>query len=468
MKKLSLYYRKLTGWYNPESVFVQIFGGKDTVFWLDSSRVEEGLSRFSYMGEAAETISYSINKKKDIFSILSERLEEMGSQKSALPFDFVGGFVGYFGYELKAFCGAQNSFSSDYPDSLWFFVDRFLAFDHEEKEVYAVSLAENKKEADDWFEKIQVVVCHNETSSGPQDIDTSEKMPNSFRHGNIIFALQRNHNQYLKDIARCKEYLRDGESYQICLTNTLTTHVNVESLALYSALRRINPAPYSAYFKYKDFAVLCSSPERFLKVDTEGWIESKPIKGTRNRSQDVKEDNRLAAELLASEKDRAENLMITDLLRNDLGKVCEIGSVSVPKLMAIESYATVHQLVSTVRGRLRKEVSVLEAIKACFPGGSMTGAPKLRTLEILETLEKQARGVYSGALGFLSVNGTVDLNIVIRTIVQNGNTLSIGAGGAILMQSEAEKEYEEMMLKTCALLQAVKEAAGATFVSVKE
>jgi para-aminobenzoate synthetase len=213
--------------------------------------------------------------------------------------------------------------------------------------------------------------------------------------------------------------------------------------------------------------VLSSSPERFLRIGAGGEVEAKPIKGTSRRDDDVDEDARLAAALHAGAKDRAENLMITDLLRNDLGRVCAVGSVEVPRLMQVESFETVHQLVSTVRGQLREGVGPLECVRACFPPGSMTGAPKERTMEIIDELEGEARGVYSGAIGYLGLGGDCDLSVAIRTIVLGDGRASVGVGGAIVMRSEPEAEFEETLLKGWAPMRALDPSLPADYSRIR-
>jgi para-aminobenzoate synthetase len=274
-----------------------------------------------------------------------------------------------------------------------------------------------------------------------------------------VFRLAHNRERYYNEIAQALEWIGEGQSYQICLTNELASEVETDPFTLYRVLRKLNPAPFAAFIRWPGGAVLSASPERFLAVDESGLVEAKPIKGTIRRHADAETDRAAAEALTASEKDRAENLMIVDLLRNDLSRVCEIGTVTVPSLMAVESFATVHQLVSTVRGQLRADVSAVDLIKAAFPGGSMTGAPKIRTLELIDQLEQRPRGVYSGAIGWLGDNGAMDLNIVIRTIVAEGKRLSIGAGGGIVADSTAEGEFDEMLLKTRALIHAIVHAA---------
>jgi len=280
--------------------------------------------------------------------------------------------------------------------------------------------------------------------------------------------LARSRDQYLADITTCEHHLRAGDSYELCLTNSIAGETAADPLALYIELRRVNPAPFASYLRFGELAVLSSSPERFLRVDRAGRAEAKPIKGTAPRGGSPAEDARLAEALRGSEKDRAENLMIVDLLRNDLGSVCAVGSVEVPALMEVETYETVHQLVSTVRGRLRPDASPLDAVRACFPPGSMTGAPKLRSVEILDRLEGRARGVYSGAIGYFGRGGGCDLSVTIRTIVLDGDTATIGAGGAIVLQSDPEREFEEMLLKAAAPLRAIAPEADLASISLTD
>ncbi len=470
-------WRRLNTLHNSERVFMSLYAQESTAFWLDSSRVEEGLARFSFMGAPngplsstvlydTETGRLTINegpldtataqeRQQSIFEYLERELARRRCNADELPFDFNCGFVGYFGYELKNECGTTAVHSSPYPDAAFIFTDRLIAFDHLQQATYLVSLvpAGSASWAEQWFNDVeQQLATMPEAPPLPAESPASATEP-------ITFRLSRDHATYLRDIAACLHEIHEGESYEICLTNQIETTTVPDPVALYRTLRAINPAPYAAFLRFGDLAVASSSPERFLLIDRDGWVESKPIKGTRPRAATEEQNAAIREELRTATKDRAENLMIVDLLRNDLGRVCEVGSVHVPKLMHVESYATVHQLVSTVRGHLHPERSVVECIRSAFPGGSMTGAPKLRTMEIIDRLEQEARGVYSGAIGFLGLNGTADLNIVIRTVVLTPTSARIGVGGAIVALSDPEEEFEETQVKARAQINAIARAA---------
>nr|WP_281373227.1 anthranilate synthase component I family protein [Kineococcus aurantiacus] len=263
-------------------------------------------------------------------------------------------------------------------------------------------------------------------------------------------ALDTPPQRYRRDVLAAQEQLRAGESYEICLTTRARVPVGEgdDAFGVHRRLRRANPAPYAALLRTAGVDVVSSSPERFLHVDAAGAVETRPIKGT----APVETDPRALAE---DPKTRAENLMVVDLLRNDLGRVCAPGSVTVPHLMEVQSLATVHQLVTTVRGRLRPGVGAVECLRACFPPGSMTGAPKLRTTEIIDALEQRARGVYSGTLGWFSASGAADLAVVIRTAVRVGREWRVGAGGAVVLDSDPDAEVAEVLLKLRAPLAAL-------------
>jgi para-aminobenzoate synthetase len=389
---------------------------------------------------------------ESIFDYLGRELRRLRHLSADLPFDFDCGFAGYFGYELKADCGAKATHRAATPDAAFVFAGRLIAFDHREHHTYLLALAE--PEAEGWIEE----TSRRLTALPPLDGPEAGDQP-------VELALRRSPQSYREEIETCKRYLTAGHSYEICLTNKVLAEASPDSLELYRALRRVNPAPFAAYLRFGGLAVLSSSPERFLAIDREGGAEARPIKGTSPRGATPDEDARLAAALRADEKNRAENVTIVDLLRNDLGQVCEMGSVGVPELMRVETYETVHQLVSSVRGRLREEVGPAECIRACFPPGSMTGAPKLRTMEILDELEGEARGPYSGAIGYLGLGGACDLSVAIRTIVLDGESASIGAGGAIVVESDPGAEIDEMLLKAAAPAAALDPGASISFAS---
>lgn len=455
----------------PDSMhaFVALFGADPRAFWLDSSLVEEGLSRFSFMGPGVGPggleLSYRVNtgeltvteggrasrSRESVFDRLQQEIERRHIPVGELPFGFNCGFVGYLGYELKAECGGAQAHHSTLPDAHFVLADRLVAFDHHSRVVYLVGLSRPETDSDlrAWMD---MTAARLRAIEPPPPVRPTGV-------GDVQFRLDRDRATYLADIMECLRLIEEGETYEVCLTNRLRARLSVDPLAVYRMLRQINPAPYSAFLRVDGAAVACSSPERFLRVDRTRWVESKPIKGTAPRGLTPELDAALREQLRTSEKDRAENLMIVDLLRNDLGLVCNVGTVHVPKLMNVESYTTVHQLVSTIRGELRPDMSAIDAVRAAFPGGSMTGAPKIRTMSIIDRLEGAARGIYSGSIGYLALGGAADLNIVIRTAVITAEEVTIGVGGAVVALSDPEQEFEETLLKARAPARAVALAA---------
>ncbi|WP_305091449.1 aminodeoxychorismate synthase component I [Prescottella sp. R16] len=453
---------------DPGQVFGALFAGGPDSFWLDGGAANEPESRFSVMGDCsgpfAEYLTYRVAEttvcvhragrpvqrvQQRFFDYIDEQLRVRAVPPvPGLPFAFGLGYVGYLGYELKADAGSQLVHTSPTDDAAFVFADRAVVVDHEGGDCYLVALSE---EADDpripeWFA---------DTESRIRGLDEAAPVvpprPLVKLEDDTRVRLRHSGDTYLSLIGRCLDEIRSGESYEVCLTNMATVHRSIDPVRTYETLREISPTPYNALLKFSGVSVLSASPERFLKIGADRVVESKPIKGTRPRHADAAADEALRSDLLGSEKDRAENLMIVDLVRNDLSRVCVPGSVHVPKLFDVETYAPVHQLVSTVRGRLRDDVSAVECVRAAFPGGSMTGAPKLRTMEIIDKLEEGPRGVYSGAVGYFSITGTADFSIVIRTMVATEDRVTFGVGGAIVALSDPGEELEETMVKATAM-----------------
>ncbi|ETK35463.1 aminodeoxychorismate synthase component I [Microbispora sp. ATCC PTA-5024] len=460
-----------------ERAYRELFADGEHGFWLDSSAVVDGLSRFSFMGDGtgplAEYITYRVAEgavrvrrsdgteervERPFFEYLDEQLRRRNvPAPDGLPFDFNLGYVGYLGYELKAEAGGSDAHTAEEPDAAMLFADRMLVLDDVEGVSYLLALTEGPDaggEAVAWLDDTAARLLSLPPS------EPSEPAPFSgvgMNDPSVAGTVELRHDKdgYVQRIGECLEEIYHGESYEICLTNSVTLRAVIDPLRTYSHLRRISPVPYGALLDFPDVAVLSASPERFMTIGPDRVAESKPIKGTRPRGATPDEDEALRHDLLSREKDRAENLMIVDLIRNDLNTVCEVGSVHVPRLFHVETYAPVHQLVSTIRGTLRPEESVVTCVRAAFPGGSMTGAPKIRTMEIIDRLEEGPRGVYSGALGWFSLSGATDLSIVIRTLVATRDRVSFGVGGAIVALSDAEEEFEETVVKSRAMVTAV-------------
>jgi para-aminobenzoate synthetase len=441
-----------------EAVFDALYRDSDHAFWLDSADRDAG--RFSFLGDAAgplarvvtadatadvDTRRITVRSAAGDTTTRGSFVDWLNADLAAhrvraeLPFDFALGWVGYLGYELKAECGGANAHRSTHPDAAMIFADRAVAVDHREREVHLLALdhPDNRAWLDDTATRLPAL------DQPPRERPRVELGPLSPRHDPAT---------YRELIAACQREITAGETYEVCLTNRLTAAGKLDPWPAYRQLRRDNPEPYAALLRLGELSVLSASPERFLRVSADGVAESRPIKGTRPRGATRAEDEELRAELAASVKDRAENLMIVDLVRNDLGSVAQLGSVTVDELFAVETHPSAHQLVSTVRARLRPDASAVDCVRAAFPGGSMTGAPKIRTMSIIDRLEGGPRGVYSGALGYFSLTGAADLSIVIRTIVVEPDEVTYGVGGAIIALSEPDAELAETAVKATPLL----------------
>ncbi|KAG2213370.1 hypothetical protein INT47_009043 [Mucor saturninus] len=467
------------------------------------------------------------------FDFISTIMSDMGKpicEDSKLKdLEFQGGLMGYLGYEMKResmegyvtpeeqACHCQNHGEAnccacvEEPDAAFQFVDRFLVFDQIKREIHICCLVSQDEEYDvgfhqpddalDWMNAQQYKIlstCEILRKRKMLDeyisltpVSSTCTTPTPSVSMDTVFTADAEHRPYLDTIAECVENIRQGEAYEICLTTrfrlTLPKHITTKPSdptlwRLYTRyLRKNNPAPFSALIVFPGLGVLSSSPERFLKVSSDGVAEMKPIKGTVARvlkcvcsdgmcdfgqaceEKQYLQDEHVKQQLWQDVKERAENLMIVDLIRNDLAQVCKPSSVRVPKLMHVESYEKVHHLVSTIRGTLYEDVNSVEAVKTCFPPGSMTGAPKLRSVQLLDGLEKhKPRGIYSGCLGYFSLNGSADFNVVIRTAVAANKKegvveVSVGGGGAITFLSDPEQEWKETLLKTKSVAPSVKE-----------
>ena len=423
----------LERWVDPAAAFAALFDGRTDVFWLDSGpRASAGRS---FMGAARRVVSGGAEVLEEVAGDLAARRIPPAD---GLPL----GWVGWLGYELRgATMGVAGVPRSRYSDAAFLDVDRALVFDHAAEVVTLVALGESwTPELEAWR---SATVATLETAGAP----VAPAVPHP---ATATWAYDE--ARYLEMIAACQRSIEAGDAYQLCLTTEATVDVAPDPLATYLALRDSSPSHHGALVRIGDVALLSASPEQFLTVTPEGIVESRPIKGTRPRGATPQLDEALRAELLASEKERAENLMIVDLMRNDITRIAEVGSIAVTSLLAVESYAHVHQLVSTVQGRLAPGLSAMDAVRACFPAGSMTGAPKRSATLILDGLEQRARGIYSGAFGLFSLDGTVDLAMVIRSIVLDPRGATIGAGGGITALSVPAEELAEVRLKAAALL----------------
>jgi len=445
----------IAGAIDPEAVFETLWGDAPAAFWLDTGAAGGGpAAGVSYLGAASWSITAEEIREAghDVFSWLRAERARWDVDTSDAPEGFSLGLVGWLGYEMYAdTLGLAAPHPRRYPEALFMRVDRALAIDHGTGEARLLARgSEWSGELAEWRDGVLAAIdrVRAEAGAGRAFLPTPARddAPMRWRYSDADYEAR---------IRACQQAIADGDAYVLCLTTEVAVDGDFAPWDVYRRLRRGSPSHHGAYLRADGVALLSASPEQFLLVTPDGLAATKPIKGTRPRGATPEADAALIEELATSEKERAENVMIVDLMRNDLSRVCEVGSVEVSKLLDVETYPHVHQLVSTVRGRVRDGLDAVDVIRSCFPAGSMTGAPKRSAVSILTRLEARSRGVYSGAFGYLGYDGRVDLAMTIRSIVIDETGATIGTGGGITALSVPSEEVEETRLKAAALLRAL-------------
>ncbi len=447
-----------------------IFKDDRYAYFLDSGMDPERYGRYSFIGsdpflvlktrgnritltEEGKTREY----RGDPLTATQEILDRYRTESVSQTLPFGGGAVGYLSYDLgrsieKLPEKARDDL--DLPEIIMGFYDSGVVFDNREHKAYVTSTGlpkpagpERQRRARERLKELKSRLAAQKPARTASGATASRILAGEIRSN---FSREG----YLKAVAKARQYIIDGDIFEVNLSQRFEAEIGSSAFELYEQLRAINPAPFAAYLNFDEVQIVSASPERFLKK-TGGKIETRPIKGTRRRGKTPEEDTRLARELTESAKDRAENIMIVDLERNDLGRVCRYGTVKVRELTALERFPTVFHLTSTVEGQLREGQTIRDVLRATFPGGSITGAPKVRAMEIIEELEPTRRSIYTGSIGYIGFNGDLDLNIAIRTFIVKQNRVYFQAGGAVVYDSDPEDEYQETLDKARALFEAL-------------
>ena len=481
-------------------LFDALYGRSPRAVWLDSSLRTEGpaaeRSRFSILADDGGSFGQDVRHRSGVTRLTTGTatvstagpffrwLDAVWGRRAlrppeGYPCEFTLGWLGYLGYELKRETGGSDVPSAT-PDAALIFAGRAVVLDHREGTAWLLAL--EAPDAAEWLARARsTVTAAAAPAATPERGDSTAVEPGT--QPAPAFTGRDTETAYKRKIADAQHEIAEGNTYEVCLTTAVTAvvpaggdgtagqdgpdgpdgtggQVALDPWQAYLALRRKNPAPFASYLRFGELTVASTSPERFLRIAADGGMRAEPIKGTRPRAAEPARDEDLRRDLESSPKDRAENIMIVDLLRNDLSHFAVAGSVTVSRLCAIESYATVHQMVSTIDAKLKPGLPRAEAVAACFPAGSMTGAPKISTMAILDRLEAAPRGVYSGAIGYFSLSGAMDTAVAIRTLVMRadgagGTELSLGVGGAITADSSPQEEYDEIRTKAFGVLSAL-------------
>ena len=457
----------------PVVAFQKIASGP-YAFLLESAAGPEKIGRYCFLGSSPFALFRSTGRRVEIqegdqvrTSDAEDPLNDFGRYLARFTFAaleglprFSCGAVGYMGYDVVRFVERLPNCPPDdrgLPDIFYMFFDETLIFDNLNKTIKVVCSQRTDgmppdrayraatEKIDGLIERLRVPLA-----GVSDDIEPA---------GQITLEYQSNFDRadYLQAVQKAKEYIRAGDIFQVVPSQRLTARTSARSFDIYRALRVINPSPYMFYLKYGDLSLIGSSPEVMVRAENRR-VTVRPIAGTRPRGADDKEDESLAEELLADPKERAEHIMLVDLGRNDVGRVCKYGTVSLDEVMVIERYSHVMHIVSNVSGELRDEMTALDALKACLPAGTLSGAPKVRAMEIIDELEPTKRGPYGGAVGYFDFSGNMDTCIAIRTVILDGQTAYVQAGGGIVADSQPEREYQETLNKAKALLRAIQVA----------
>ncbi|HEY90731.1 MAG TPA: aminodeoxychorismate synthase component I [Dehalococcoidia bacterium] len=447
----------------------KLFRNDPYCFFLDSGMDPHKLGRYSFMGSDPFIVLSSRQKRCVItrgteethvdaspFDVLGSLIEEYRIESSSSPVPFVGGGVGYLSYDLCHFIERLPVTVVDdlqLPECYFAFYDVVLAYDHLEGKTYIISTG-----FPELVEEERMVRAGNRVNEMKSRLtgDGNSEAGTMITAGPAAAGLTGGftHEGYVSAVEKARQYIIAGDIFEVNISQRFEAELTIVPYDLYQRLRRINPAPFASYLGFDDVAIVSASPERFIRLKGD-HVETRPIKGTRPRDRDPERDQALARELLNSPKDRAENIMIVDLERNDLGRVCRYGTVRVTELAILEVFPTVFHLTSTVEGRLRKGKNAVDLLKATFPGGSITGAPKVRSMEIIDELEPTRRSVYTGSIGYMGFDGNLDLNIVIRTFIIKDGKAYFQVGGAVVYDSDPEEEYQETLDKARALINAL-------------
>lgn len=449
----------------------RLFRNEPYPFFLDSGMDRQKLGRFSFLGfdpflifrskgdliQIIEDGKVKELKRDNPFYVLKTLFNRYKLETKDISFPFIGGAVGYFSYDLCHHLEKLPSKALDdlnLPDCYILFYDAVIIFDHLKDKTYIASCGFPKLDKYERSKRAKRRLGNIKERIDRASIITKNpinELPDVHPRG-VHWNFKK--EEYISAVERAKEYITRGDIYQVNLSQRFSCDIKIPPSILFERLRAINPAPFSAYLDFKDVKIVSASPERFLCKKGRN-IHTRPIKGTRPRGPDMIEDERLKIELLNSPKDRAEHVMIVDLERNDLGRICEYGTVLPTEFIILEAYSTVFHLVSTVSGILREDVDAIDCLVNCFPGGSITGAPKIRSMEIIDELEPTKRSIYTGSIGYIGFNGNMDTSIVIRTFIIKDDKAYFQVGGGIVADSDPEMEYQETLDKAKALIESL-------------